>query len=98
MFTEQGLPSDSVAFHGGFGLVSLYGIRKPGYRAFQLLHSAGDWRLGTAAAQAKVALAGLSGVWLTLCSRAMPGPLPWVHPVPYVSGAVGLSLCAKLPA
>ena len=23
-----GLPSDSVAFHGGFGLVSLYGIRK----------------------------------------------------------------------
>ena len=32
----------SVPFHGGFGLLNLYGIEKPSYRAFELLH-----RLGT---------------------------------------------------
>lgn len=45
VFTEEGLPAESVAFHGGFGLISLYGVRKPGYRAFELLHNAGDWRV-----------------------------------------------------
>ena len=32
----------SVPFHGGFGLMNIYGIPKPAYRAFELLH-----RLGT---------------------------------------------------
>jgi beta-xylosidase len=27
VFTEMGLPADSVAFHGGFGLISLHGAR-----------------------------------------------------------------------
>jgi xylan 1,4-beta-xylosidase len=40
LFEEQYLPSH--AFHGGFGLLTLDGIAKPSYRAFQLLH-----RLGT---------------------------------------------------
>ena len=31
----------SVPFHGGFGLMSIYGIPKPAYRAFQLLHKLG---------------------------------------------------------
>jgi xylan 1,4-beta-xylosidase len=34
-----------VAFHGGFGLLTVYGTPKPAYRAFQLLHEAGDKRL-----------------------------------------------------
>jgi xylan 1,4-beta-xylosidase len=40
LFEERRFPSH--AFHGGFGLLTLAGIPKPSYRAFQLLH-----RLGT---------------------------------------------------
>jgi xylan 1,4-beta-xylosidase len=35
----------SVPFHGGFGLMNIYGIPKPAYRAYQLLHSLGDEQL-----------------------------------------------------
>ena len=31
----------SVPFHGGFGLLTIHGIPKPAYRAFQLLHKLG---------------------------------------------------------
>jgi xylan 1,4-beta-xylosidase len=40
IFEESYFPS--VPFHGGFGLLDLYGVPKPNYRAFELLH-----RLGT---------------------------------------------------
>jgi xylan 1,4-beta-xylosidase len=40
LFAENYFPS--VPFHGGFGLLTLHGIAKPSYRAFELLH-----RLGT---------------------------------------------------
>jgi xylan 1,4-beta-xylosidase len=43
IFEEHSFPS--VPFHGGFGLLSLHGIAKPVYRAFQLLHALGDERL-----------------------------------------------------
>jgi len=33
IFSENYFPS--VPFHGGFGLLNLYGIAKPAYRAFQ---------------------------------------------------------------
>jgi xylan 1,4-beta-xylosidase len=32
----------SMPFHGGFGLLNIYGIPKPAYRAFELLHELGD--------------------------------------------------------
>jgi xylan 1,4-beta-xylosidase len=32
----------SLPFHGGFGLLTLHGIPKPAYRAFELLHDLGD--------------------------------------------------------
>lgn len=35
----------SVPFHGGFGLLNIYGIPKPTYRAFQLLYGLGTERL-----------------------------------------------------
>ena len=35
IFEELGFPSEP--FHGGFGLLSIHGVRKPSYRAFQLL-------------------------------------------------------------
>ena len=40
IFEENYFPS--VPFHGGFGLLNLYGIAKPAYRAFQLLHRSGN--------------------------------------------------------
>jgi len=39
LFAEQYFPSG--AFHGGFGLLTLDGIPKPSYRAFELLHQLG---------------------------------------------------------
>lgn len=39
IFEENYFPSQ--AFYGGFGLLSLYNVPKPSYRAFQLLHSLG---------------------------------------------------------
>lgn len=32
----------SVPFHGGFGLMNIYGIPKPAYRAYQLMHALGE--------------------------------------------------------
>jgi xylan 1,4-beta-xylosidase len=42
IFEEDGLPSRP--FHGGFGLLSLHGIPKPSYRAFELLQALGSER------------------------------------------------------
>jgi len=43
LFEENYFPS--LPFHGGFGLLNLYGIPKPTYRAFELLHRLGKERL-----------------------------------------------------
>jgi xylan 1,4-beta-xylosidase len=43
IFEENYFPS--VPYHGGFGLLNLYGVPKPVYRAFQLLHQMGNERL-----------------------------------------------------
>lgn len=32
----------SVPFHGGFGLMNIYGIPKPAFRAYEILHNLGD--------------------------------------------------------
>jgi xylan 1,4-beta-xylosidase len=45
LFEENYFPS--VPFHGGFGLLTVQGIAKPTFRAFQLLHALGDERLMT---------------------------------------------------
>ena len=43
IFEENYFPS--VPFQGGFGLLNIYGIPKPAYRAYQLLHRLGTERL-----------------------------------------------------
>lgn len=43
LFEENYFPS--MPFHGGFGLLSLHGIAKPAYRAYQLLHALGTEQL-----------------------------------------------------
>jgi xylan 1,4-beta-xylosidase len=40
IFEEHCFPSKP--FHGGFGLLTLHGIPKPSYRAFELFHDLGD--------------------------------------------------------
>lgn len=47
VFEEGGPPSDP--FHGGFGLITEDGIRKPSFYAFSLLHELGDERLKNSA-------------------------------------------------
>ena len=43
IFEEQGF--HSAPFHGGFGLITINGVAKPAYRAFQILHELGDTAL-----------------------------------------------------
>lgn len=43
IFEENYFPS--LPFHGGFGLLNPYGIPKPAYRAYQLLHELGTEQL-----------------------------------------------------
>ncbi len=43
IFEEQGL--QGLPFHNEFGLLNVYGIEKPSYRMFEVLHHAGDERL-----------------------------------------------------
>ncbi|MEZ4864879.1 MAG: hypothetical protein R3C14_26435 [Caldilineaceae bacterium] len=52
IFAENYFPSQP--FHGGFGLLNLYGIPKPTYRAYQLLHELGDELLEVQGAHATV--------------------------------------------
>lgn len=40
LFEENHFPS--LPFHGGFGLLTVHGIPKPSYRAFELLHRLGE--------------------------------------------------------
>ena len=49
----------SVPFHGGFGLMNIYGIPKPAYRAYQLLHGLGDQVLPVTGSHSTV------DVWIT---------------------------------
>ena len=46
IFEENYFPS--ICFHGRFGLFNRYGVPKPLYRAFQLLHALGTERLAVA--------------------------------------------------
>jgi xylan 1,4-beta-xylosidase len=52
IFEENYFPS--VPFHGGFGLLNLYGIAKPVYRAYQLLHGLGNKQVPVDGAHATV--------------------------------------------
>lgn len=37
VFQEGGLPTVNASFHGGFGLLNIFGVPKPAFRAFELL-------------------------------------------------------------
>jgi xylan 1,4-beta-xylosidase len=42
IFEEEGQADNP--FHGGFGLQTIHGIKKPTYRLFQILHGLGTRR------------------------------------------------------
>ena len=64
IFEENYFPS--VPFHGGFGMMNLYGIPKPIYRAFELVRRLGDQQFGVQGEHATV------NVWVGQAS-AEPG-------------------------
>jgi len=73
IFEENYFPS--VPFHGGFGLLNLYGIPKPVYRAFQLLHGLGDTLYPVHGSHATVDVrvsGGADSVTAFLTNYAMP--------------------------
>ncbi|MEO6986142.1 MAG: glycoside hydrolase [Paralcaligenes sp.] len=69
----------SVPFHGGFGLLTIHGIAKPSYRAFQLLHRLGHERLAVEGSHATVdawVVRNRAQIVVLLVNRAFPG-----HPI-----------------
>lgn len=73
IFEENYFPS--VPFQGGFGLLNLYGIAKPAYRTFQLLHHVGTERLDFEGAHPTVnawAVRNGGAVTILLTNLAMP--------------------------
>jgi xylan 1,4-beta-xylosidase len=63
IFEENYFPSRP--YHGGFGMMNLYGVPKPIYRAMQMLRTLGDRQAEVAGAQPNVA------VWVGLGEQAL---------------------------
>jgi xylan 1,4-beta-xylosidase len=93
IFEENYFPS--VPFHGGFGLLNLYGIAKPAYRGFELLHALGSELLAVEGAHATVdawVVRGADSVTVLLTNFALPR-----HPI--AAETVRISLArARHPA
>lgn len=73
IFAENYFPSRP--FHGGFGLLNLYGIPKPTYRAYELLHQLGHELLTVEGTHATVdgwAVRKGQSVTLLLTNHALP--------------------------
>lgn len=73
IFAENYFPS--VPFHGGFGLLSLHGIAKPLYRAYQMLHRLGTEQLPVTGQHATVdvwVVRGDSCVTVLASNHALP--------------------------
>jgi xylan 1,4-beta-xylosidase len=68
-----------MPFHGGFGLLSLHGIPKPAYRAFQILHRLGEEQLEVSGVHETVSVWAVrkrSLLTLVAVNHAPPG-----HPI-----------------
>jgi xylan 1,4-beta-xylosidase len=73
IFEENYFPSHP--FHGGFGLLTLHGVPKPTYRAFELLHRLGDAQLpvdGTHETLDAWAVRGGDALTVLLTNHALP--------------------------
>lgn len=63
----------SSPFYGGFGLIAERGIPKPAFRAFELLHSLGDQRLGSEAGDSLVTRKPDGSLAIAIWNYAGPG-------------------------
>lgn len=76
VFEENYLPSKP--YHGGFGMMNLYGVPKPIYRAFEMIKELGGWQLDvrgdhpTVAAWCSGDSAGASATTMVLINQALP--------------------------
>ena len=73
IFEENYFPSEP--FHGGFGLLNLYGIPKPVYRAYDLLHRLGEQRLAVDGSHHTVdawVLRDAEAITILLTNHALP--------------------------
>jgi xylan 1,4-beta-xylosidase len=70
VFEEQGVGKEP--FYGGFGLVAAYGLPKPAFNAFKVLHMLGDRRLQLASDSALATMRGTSVV-LAAWNLVLPG-------------------------
>ena len=74
IFEENYFPS--LPFHGGFGIMNLYGVPKPIYRAFQMLRSLGDRQVDMVGDHATVTgwvgTRAVDSTPLVLINQAMP--------------------------
>lgn len=86
IFEENGFPANTVTYSAGFGLMNVYGVPKPSYRAMQLLHWAGDERIpvtrraGACETADVLALSNLTHVAVFVTNHA-PLPLEGKDPV-----------------
>src|SRR5262249_3073511 len=77
IFEENYFPS--VPFHGGFGLLTLHGVPKPTYRAFELLHRLGPEQLPVEGRHETVpawVVRRTAGLTVLLANHALP-----CHPI-----------------
>ena len=73
IFEENYFPS--LPFHGGFGLLNLYGIAKPAYRGFELLHALGSEMVPVEGSHATVdawVIRGVASATVLLTNFALP--------------------------
>ena len=95
IFEENYFPS--VPFHGGFGLLTLHGVAKPIYRAFEFMLALGDVQLPVEGSHETIAVwvgrnRGQTGgaIRLLLINQAMPRRPVSDEPVQlFLSGCVG---------
>ncbi len=87
IFEENYMPA--TAFQGGFGLLTLQGVAKPSYRAFELLHRLGAGELPVKGKSQTVdvwAVTNRDAVTLLVTNHALPR-----HPIKTVSVEVKLT-------
>jgi xylan 1,4-beta-xylosidase len=70
VFEEQGVAKEP--FYGGFGLVATYGLPKPAFNAFKVLHLLGDRRLQLSSQSALATMQGNNPV-LATWNLVLPG-------------------------
>jgi xylan 1,4-beta-xylosidase len=87
IFEENYMPA--TAFQGGFGLLTLQGVAKPAYRAFELLHQLGTRELPVTGTHATVdawVVRGHAATTVLLTNHALP-----THPIGTESVQLALS-------